>query len=65
MSCAGDRMAQYDKRVASVGRTRFDPGNDAKTETDPSLPKVWFYRYPDGSMIRKDHTKGYVILEEC
>lgn len=59
---AGDAIEAYYRRLKAVGRTRWAPtAKDAKTERDPELPGVTFYRYPDGSMVRMENG----CPEEC
>ncbi len=54
MSIATREVEAYHARLAKVGRTRFPNSGNPTLEVDPALPGVRFYRFEDGSVVRRD-----------
>jgi hypothetical protein len=42
----------YHERKAQWPSSKFKPSRKARSEHDPKLPGVTFWRYPDGSVVR-------------
>lgn len=55
LSEAATAVEHYNMRASRWPNSRFRPSKRAKAERDASLPGVMFYRYPDGSLIRKEN----------